>query len=546
MGVSEKKKVRKKAAPEAGKAKKPTPKARTAAASAALPKAPGGTDRLTQVSAAASVVAAIVLAFCLNVLVSRHYARWDLTTGGQFTLSDATKETLASLSEPVKLVVLLSKDDPLGVTVDEMLESYSAQTKQLEIERVDPDRDQAKLLEVQKKYGVLAGQKGDRVVTDTAIIAIAGERHHYVAGDDLVRVEEGDESRARPRLEHALTGAIRSVLTSDKPKICFTSGHDEPSLETAVTGYAELRERLVKNNFDVAAVFGADAAEQAASPLDGCALLVLAGPRAPIPADHLAAMKTFIENGGDALLVVGPVPNPEQTDWIPLGVEPLTALAGVAVEADLVFELDPTMKPQRGDGEAFFPKVQAHPINRRLQREEDSGVMPLVFLASSVRDLGTALKPEPLLRTSERSVGVESFWQRSESAGMKPGPDDHQGPLTIATATERPPAPGKKRGARVVVLGAISPVMGGNWRQTEHYGTTLFVEGAITWLTEHEAFLDIPDKPLVTSGLKLTEDALSSIFRFVVLLIPLLVLAPGIYVVYSRRRRPAQPKEAES
>ena len=545
MGMTEKKKSGKKAAAPPGKQKTAARKPRAEREAEPGVKPTAGTDKLTQIAAAAGVVAAVVLAFCVNVLVSRHYTRWDLTTGGQFTLSDATKQTLGALSQPIKLVVLLSKDDPLGVTVDEMLEGYASQTSQLEIERIDPDRDQAKLLEVQKKYGVLAGQKGDRVVTDTAIIAIAGERHHYVAGDDLVRVDEGAENRARPRLEHAITGAIRSVLATEKPKICFTSGNDEPSLDTAVTGYAELRERLVKNNFDVVPVFGVDAEPQA-NPLDGCALLVLAGPRAPVQADHLAAMKAFIEKGGDALLVVGPVPNPEQTGWIPLGVDPLTALAGVAVEDDLVFELDPAMKPQRGDGEAFFPAVQPHPINRRLQREEDSGVLPLVFLASSIRDLGTALKPEPLLRTSERSVGVEDFWQRSQSAGMKPGPEDHPGPLAIATATELPPLPGKKRGARVVVLGAISPMMGGNWRQTEHYGTTLFVEGAITWLTEHEAFLDIPDKPLVTSGLKLTEDALSSIFRFVVLLIPLLVLVPGIYVVYSRRRRPAQPKGGEA
>lgn len=547
MGVSDKKKpakgkTPKRAAPGIAKAASPV----TAKRASAPPEGvPAGTDRATQIFAAAGVVAAVVLAFCLNVLASRHYKRWDLTTGGQFTLSDATKETLSSLSQPVKLVVLLSKDDPLGVTVDEMLEGYTAQTSQLEIERVDPDRDQAKLLEVQKRYGVLAGQKGDRIVTDTAIIAIAGERHHYIAGDDLVRVEESNDYRAQPRLEHAITGAIRSVLSRDKPKICFTSGHEEPSLETAVTGFAELRERLAKNNFEVEPVFGLDSAEKMASPLEGCALLVLAGPRAPVPADHIAAMKTFIENGGDALLVVGPVPNPEQTDWIPLGVEALTGLAGVAVEKDLIFELDPAMRPSRGDGEAFFPKVQAHPINRRLQREEGSGVMPLVFLASSIRDLGGALKPEPLLKTSDKSIGVESFWQRSQSANMKPGPDDHRGPLTIATATELPPVAGKKRGARIVVLGAISPVMGGNWRETEHYGTTLFVEGAITWLTEHEAFLDIPDKPLVTSGLKLTEDAVGSIFRFVVLLIPLLVLAPGIYIVYTRRRRPAR-KETEA
>ncbi|NUO53338.1 MAG: GldG family protein [Polyangiaceae bacterium] len=541
-GEKPKKKKPKGAAVAKPKADKPAARAsRAASAPDRTEKAPHapGVDRATRISAAISVIAAVVLGFSLNVLASRHYKRWDLTTGGQFTLSEATVQTLGSLSRPIKLIVLLSKDDPLGVTVDEMLEGYSAQTNMLEIERVDPDRDQAKLLEIQKLYGVLAGQRGDRVVTDTAIIVVAGDRHHYIAGDDLVRMEDAGDVRARPRLEHAITGGIRTVLSNEKPTICFTTGHAEPSLEAGGTGFAELKERLVKNNFEVKAVFEEDGAKPG-GPLDGCALLVLAGPRAPVPKEHVDAMKKFIDGGGDALLVVGPVPNVEQTDWIQLGVDDVVATAGVAVNSDLVFEPDPTMRPQRGDGEAFFPAVQAHPATRRLQREQDGGVQAIVFLASSLRDLGGAQKPETLLKTSEKGIGVADFWKRSQESAMKPGPQDHTGALSIATATELPPVAGKKRGSRIVVLGAISPIMGGNWREPDHYGTTLFVEGAIAWLTEHEAFLDIPDKPVVTSGLKLTEDALASIFRFVVVIIPLLVLIPGIVVNYLRRRRPAE------
>lgn len=219
-------KPKKKGKPPAG-AKPKTAKAvaapeKVAAEEVANEEVGGGTDRATRISAAVGVVAAVVLGFSLNVVASRHYKRWDLTTGGQFTLSEATVQTLSSLGQPIKLIVLLSKDDPLGVTVDEMLEGYTAQTGMLEIERIDPDRDQAKLLEVQKRYGVLAGQQGDRVVLDTAIIVVAGERHHYIAGDDLVRVEEANDFRARPRLEHAITGGIRTVLSRDRSTICFS------------------------------------------------------------------------------------------------------------------------------------------------------------------------------------------------------------------------------------------------------------------------------------------------------------------------------------
>ena len=55
----------------------------------------------------------------------------------------------------------------------------------------------------------------------------------------------------------------------------------------------------------------------------------------------------------------------------------------------------------------------------------------------------------------------------------------------------------------------------------------------------HEQFLDIPDKPIKTTGLRLTEDALTQTFRYVVVLIPFLTAVAGIFIFYRRRARKA-------
>ena len=136
--------------------------------------AKGGTELSTKVGASLGVVAALVLAVLVNILAARHYKRWDFSSGGQFTLSQATLDTLRNLSQPVRLIVLLSKDAPLGVSVEEMLTGYRAETQQLELEYVDPDRDQARLVEIQKKYGLVAGERGGRIVTDAALVAVDG------------------------------------------------------------------------------------------------------------------------------------------------------------------------------------------------------------------------------------------------------------------------------------------------------------------------------------------------------------------------------------
>jgi hypothetical protein len=498
-----------------------------------------GTEASTKIGASVGVVAAVVLAVLVNVLAARHYHRWDLSRGGQFTLSQASIDTLQGLAQPVRLIVLLSKDAPLGVSVDELLTSYRAQTGQLEIENIDPDRDQARLVEVQKKYGLVAGERGGRIVTDAVLIAVAGDRHHYVRADELVTYDDADSTRATPRLEQAVTGALRSVLSSERPVACFTEGHSEPSLDVGGEGFAELRERLSKNNLDARSVFGpADAASS--DPLAGCDLLVVATPRAPVPAKDVEAMKRFVERGGDALVVAGPIPNEARTDWVDLGLGELVALAGVTLERDYVFEGDRALRPSRGYGEAFFPTSRPHPATARLRREEEMGLAALVAFSSSLRDAGSSLKPEVLLEASPKSFGVVDYWRRDvPDSELAPSERDRRGPLTIAVATERPPSPGQKRGARVVVVSSSTALMGANWRSAELAGTALFIEGAIAWLTERDTFLDIPNRPPITVSLRLTEDAMSTTFWSVVVALPSLVAAIGVAIFVRRRRRPS-------
>ena len=52
-------------------------------------------DRTSKIVSSAGVVAAMLLAVLVNVIVARHYKRWDVTRGGLYTLSDPTLELRA-------------------------------------------------------------------------------------------------------------------------------------------------------------------------------------------------------------------------------------------------------------------------------------------------------------------------------------------------------------------------------------------------------------------------------------------------------------------
>ena len=502
------------------------------------PKPRGGTELGTKVSASISLIAAIVLAVLVNMYSARHYARWDLTASGEFTLSPATIETLRALDQEVHIVVLTPRESPIGTSLAETLESYSMQTQKLDVRFINPDNDRLELAEVQKKYGILTGEADGHMVTDALMIVIRGEQHRLVRQEDLERVDDATDMRVRPSIEYALTSAIRLVSPSSRKTVCFTTGHGEPPLDAGgAEGMAELRERLSKNNYEVTTVFE-PRADSPKNPLADCDLVVLAAPRAKLPPEHVAAIKGFIENGGNALFWTWAVPNPQQTGWVDLGVGELFALAGVAAEEDLIFEQDPARRPPRGNGEAFFAKPGPHPVTEQLLREEETGVSAVVLAVRSLRDLNTEVKPEALLVTSPKAFGVMNLWDRGELAGqLKPGPDDHIGPLVIATASQRPEKNGRK-GGRIVIVQGTSSLLGINWTANDLRGNALFVEGAFSWLASHERFLDIPDKPLKATGVRLTEEALKSIRNYVLFIIPPTIALLGIGIFFWRRRRP--------
>jgi hypothetical protein len=95
---------------------------------------------------------------------------------------------------------------------------------------------------------------------------------------------------------------------------------------------------------------------------------------------------------------------------------------------------------------------------------------------------------------------------------------------------------GAPRASRIIVIGSTSVLPGANWERPELRGTSLFVENSITWLVSHRVFLDIPTKEASMTGLRMTEESLNSVFRYVVVYMPGVSVLLGALIYYRRRR----------
>jgi hypothetical protein len=510
-----------------GRGKKAAPRAQAAAREDAPSKAIAS-SAATKISASVGIVAAMVLATLVNVFVARHYKRWDWTRGGLYTLSDATVATLRSIEEPVHVYVLLPSGDALTMSVQHLLEGYRGESARLVVELLDPDRRPADFLALAQRFGFEVDREEGRVVARAAAIVARGERREIVRKEDLVEIDADDDLKRRPRLEQAFTSALRAVMNVEKPRACFSSGHGETTSEP-------LRQHLVRSGFEVANVEPARGDDKPT--LEGCKVLVIAGPTERVPAADLAIYKAYLEKGGSAFVAASPQPDEGDRAYVDLGLADLLAPFGLKLDADFVYELDPRFRSPRGRGETFAPTPRPHPATQPLMRLADKGVVPIVTVASSISTTGGgATVPVPLLVTSEESFGMVDFfaWAKTNAPPL-PGPADRKGPLTIAGAAELPAPAGAAHGGRLVAIGTAGVVQAANWQSEDLRGTAIFVESAIAWLAARPPILDIPQKPSFTAGLRVSDAWLAATFRYTVLYMPLAAMLMGI-AVYLRRR----------
>ena len=498
----------------------------------------GASLAAVKVSTSLGIIAAMVIAVVANVLVARHYKRWDVTRGGLYTLSDPTLQTLHGLEQSVQVFVMLPAGDPLTTSVSHLLEAYKAETSRLEIKLTDPDRHPAEFLAIQQKYGVAAGKTEDgRILTDAAIIVAKGDKPYFLTANDLVAVEDEEDMRTRPRLEEALTTAIRSVTTGARPKICFATGHGEKPLDAGgEAGLAALKDRLGKNNYDTLEIPPARAGEK--EELPSCDLLVIAGPSEAVPADDVARYVGFLKSGKNLLLAAGPVPDASDGKYLDSGLGPLFSALGLKQEADFVFELDAKRKSPNGFGETFLPEPKPHAITDGLLKAADRGIGVTLTVASSITKVPSEAAATPLLVTTDRSFGMVDFfaWAKNPTPPAAQA-EDHKGPLTVAWAVEllKPAGSTAAYGPRAVVIGSSGVLVSSNWQSEELRGTSAFIESSISWLVAKPALVSVPKKPTVTAGLRVSEDDIRRLSLYTVLCMPLASALFGVAVFLRRK-----------
>jgi len=338
-----------------------------------------------------------------------------------------------------------------------------------------------------------------------------------------------------PRAETTMTSAIYRVVAGRRRVICVTSGHGEwtvtPSSDRSLTEVAEYLERYEVELRSTAVTV------EGAPDLTECDALVVAGPRRPFLPGEAAYIQRYVtDQGGDLMLLLDPIV--QEGRFVPTGVEGVARHFGVDVENNEVVDQRSTA-PFCGGG---------HPTGF-IALSRQTPVCVVRARSLSVRGDRT---PEPFLETvSEDAFGETNALQLSRpqrDAADRPGPlllglvveQENRDARTARIERQRAEIEAElpesdQRGSRVVVAGD-SDFLGQEFRQNPRLGNFNLMVGLFNAVADNTVLVAQPPREVERSQLTLTDAQLGMAQLLIVIILPLLALAAGVAMWWTRRQ----------
>jgi ABC-2 type transport system permease protein len=499
----------------------PSPSTRSATASRAgfFRRFQVGTSVIIQLVLVAFIIAMV------NFYAFKHFKRFDFSRDRKYALSSTTKQLLASLTKPVKLIVFMTSSEgasPIREDVINLAQEYrTAQPKYIQFEQIDPYRDLGRAKEVEAKYK-LAQQ-------ENVVILDCEGRTKVITDDKMADVDRSGEAMGQPPQitaftgEQAITSGLLEVTEGKKSNVYYLQGHGEPEIgkgkqldvvQSLLDG--EHLEVQPLNLLNVSAI-----------PADAGALMVM-GPTADLTDREIKLLDAYWQKGGRLMILLDPdAATPHLTAFL-VGL-------GITPEDDRVLE---TLNLGNMTGivrDVVTQFVGNTPIARQL-----AGMTPVFpggaqsLAINPAAGQASGEKVEPLLQAVKGFWGETDYKDLENTGAYYDVGKDKPAPLTIVAIAEKG-AVGDQRvqagGSRMVVVGSAGFIA--NDALDER--TANFFLSSLNWLLEREQLIGIAPKQVKTFTLNLPDAQVQQIFWMTILAIPGAVAFIGVIVWWRRR-----------
>lgn len=432
-----------------------------------------------------------------NVILAQKPIKWDLTKNKQYTLSDETKQVLKNLKSNV-IVYAFFKDDSAKSQVQDLLNEYTSINNKIKVNFIDPDKNPS----VAQKYGITD--------YDTTVFINGNNQNKRQTVNSYDTFSTSQETgQTIFNGEQQFTQAIINVTETNRVKAYILQGHNEVNSTTSLTS---LQTALQGEGYDVTDL---NIGQSGGIPKDA-GLIIIANPQSNFSSQEMAALKTYFDKGGKAIIMMGAENGPLSE----------TSVNNLLSTWDVKFDNDVIVDPSRNyfmDALSPVPIYGYNQITDKLQSANLASVTPsarsITYKASTDGDISI----ESFLTTSDKSWGETNFKANKASFDK----NDIKGPLTIGVTISN-----QKSGMKIVVLGddliATNKVIGLE-------GNKDLLMNSANWLTNKTAQISISPKTLDYAKVFMTGQQADIMFLITVIVIPFIIWILGGIIFFRRR-----------
>ncbi len=402
------------------------------------------------------VAAAVLLFSAVNAAARFAHVRWDLSRGGLYSLSAASRRVAAALRAPVAVTVYASSELPPEIAVRkdyavDLLKEYAAASGgkiALRFVAVGGERESQRAAQragvTPVHFDIVAQDKYEQRVGFLGLTAESGSRK------DKIGYIPSTEN-----LEYDLAALLQSLSAPRKPILGVVTGYDDYDQKRLTP----LLLYNLQTRYEVRDVSLSSAAKAGGVDPD-VRVLFFIGPQTKVSGKDAAVLDEYLRSGRSLLLAVDAktlVPAAYLMKRFDNGLERLLASRGITIEPTIVLdEQSMTVQVEERQGPVWLSNNVRYPpilLVKDLDRSQPvtRGIDALVFPFASPISLSSAAASSAfvLARSSERSWARrpdKDFVQRLYPYQIEPpGPSSVLGPFPLAAAFPGPP--------RLVVVG---------------------------------------------------------------------------------------------
>lgn len=486
-----------------------------------------------KISTTIILITAIVLV--VNFLSKKYNLRLDFTEDNQYTLSQATKDILKNLDEPVTIKAYFSKDLPANILKtkvdfnDMLIEYTNVSDGMVVFEFISPNEDsevEQKAMQDGVQPIMINVREKDQVKQQKAFMGAV--------------VELGEQKETIPfiqpgaAMEYSLSTSIKKLAVKDKPSVGLIQGHGEPSLGELYEVNTELS---ILYNFDPITM-----TDTTQIPSKYKTIVVI-NPKDSIPQNHQDQFNRFLAQGGNILFALNKVEGDLSKAYgysVSIGMEDWFANKGITITDNFIVDascgsvnVQQQQGPFRFNTQVSFPYLPVvgnfadHPITKGLEAVVFQFASPLIFTGDST------IKFTPIAMSSEKSgslkapqyFDIKKQWQENDFP-MKN--------LPIAGVFE-----GKLSGnvnSKMILIGDGDFAINGSRQQKIQGDNVNLMVNSIDWLTDKTGLIELRTKGITSRPIKDLEDGQKAFIKWLNFFLPiLLVLAYGIFRMQANR-----------